>query len=72
MGPPPKTEAEMRTAICIAAAALDQNKVNAAACNLVKRREKCLKAGGLRFEYKLELRSFFFAPFTYLELPLNK
>ena len=53
MGPPPKTEAEMRTAICIAAAALDQNKVNAAIDNLVKRCEKCLEIGGLRFEYKL-------------------
>ena len=62
----------MRAAICAAATALDQNKVNAATGNLVKRREKCLKAGGLRFEYKLELRSSFFAPFTYLELVLNK
>ena len=53
MDPPPKTEAEMRTAICIAAAALDQNKVNAAIDNLVKRCEKCLEVGGLRFEYKL-------------------
>ena len=49
----PQTELELRTAICMAANSLDQCKLNLAIQNLIRRCEKCLEVGGLRFEHML-------------------
>ena len=50
---PPKTDAEMRPAICVAASLAEQEKVNKSIGGLIKRCEKCLEAGGKRFEHML-------------------
>ena len=50
---PPKTEAEMRTAICVAAILVEQEKVNKAIGNLIRRCGKRLEVGGKRFDHML-------------------
>ena len=49
----PKTLADLRMAICMACAAIDQDMLNRAIGDLVPRRKACIKQGGLRFEHTL-------------------
>ena len=46
MDTPPQTEAQLRTAVCLAAASISQDKINMAIDNLIKGREKCIEVGG--------------------------
>ena len=50
---PAKNEADLRTAVCLAAAEIKQGAINKAIDNFLVRCEKCVEAGGARFEHKL-------------------
>ena len=51
--PPPKSEQQMRTAVTLACADLDQLAINRAIDSFVTRCRKCFQVGGLRFEHML-------------------
>ena len=51
MDAPPRSEPELRTAISLARASLDQSKIDSAIDHFVARCEKCLSVNGLRFEH---------------------
>ena len=54
MESPPKTEADVRTAVALACASLDQSKIDASIENFVKRCKLCLQVNGLRFEHMMK------------------